>query len=154
MALLNNLFDILRGWPKEGAIDETFPAKVSGGTPVVLPPGTVVAVQTDGSVDKATTGDLTAVAPQAVWVVIESNQDFSGSFLSKVVCLRANAKFRLDPANLGTGPFTVGTLLTFDTGKWKPAAAKDQIIAEVLVDNTAVDGTIQVYYSGGMGIMK
>jgi hypothetical protein len=154
MALLNNLFDILRGWPHEGAIEDTFLAKVTGGTPVALPPGTVVEVQSDGSVDKATTGDLTAVDPAPVWVVIESNQDFSGTFLGKVVCLRANAEFRLDPSNLAVGSYPPGTLLSFSAGKWQPAAIKNQVIGEVLQDNTAVDGTIRVYYSGGMAAKK
>lgn len=154
MALLNNLFDILRGWPREGAIDETFSAHVSAGTAVSLPPGTVVAVQSDGTVDKATTPDATAADAVETWVVVESNQDFSGSFLGKVVCLKENAMFRLDPANIAAGSYTPGTLLSFNAGQWKVAAAKDQVIGQVLVDNTAVDGTIRVMYTGGRAAKK
>jgi hypothetical protein len=150
MALLNNLFDILRGWPREGAIDETFPAHVVSGSPVVLAPGTVVTMQSDGSVDKATTPALGSADAIPVWVVIESNQDFSGQFLASVVCLRSNAKFRLDPSNFVAGSYAVGTLLSFNGGQWKVAASGDQVIGEVMLDNRAVDGTLQVLYTGGM----
>lgn len=149
MALLNNLFDILRGWPREGAIDETFACHVTGGVPVVLPPGSVVTQQLDGSVDKATTpgGGADSIP---TWVVVESNQDFSGQFLAKVVCLRSNAKFRLDPSNFAAGAYVVGSLLSFNLGQWKLAASGDQVIGEVMLDNRAVDGTLQVLYTGGV----
>jgi len=147
--LLNNKFDVLRGWPREGAIDETFGAKVSGGVPVQLAPGMVVEVQSDGSVDKASTPNLSSADAKATWVVVESNDDFSGRFLAKVVCIRKNAVLRLDPANLNTGTYTPGTKLTFAVGKWSVAAANDQIIAEVMKDDSAIDGTIVVYYDGG-----
>jgi hypothetical protein len=85
----------------------------------------------------------------ATWVVIEGNDDFSGLFLQKAVCLRSNAMFRLDPANFNAGTYTPGVKLTFSTGKWQPAVTGNQIIGEVIEDSTAVDGTIVVYYSGG-----
>jgi hypothetical protein len=39
--------------------------------------------------------------------------------------------------------------LSFNAGKWKPAAITEQVIGEVIKDDTAVDGTIVVYYDGG-----
>lgn len=147
--LLNNKFDVLRGWPREGAIDETFAAKVTAGVPVQLAPGTVVEVQSDGSVDKATTPNMSSADGKATWVVVETNDDFSGKFLAKVVCLRKNAMLRLDPANLNAGTYTPGTKVTFNTGKWAVAAANDQIIGEVIKDDSAIDGTVVVYYDGG-----
>ncbi len=135
--LLNSKFDILRGYPKEGAIDETFPIHVTSGTfdSVVL--GMVVKLNTDGTVNAATTPDRSAV------------EAISGAFLQKAVCLRANAVFRLDPSNFNAGSYTPTTRLTFSAGKWQPAVTNNQIIGEVLEDNTATDGTIVVYYSGG-----
>ena len=150
MALLNNLFDILRGWPREGAIDETFPVHQTAGAYDVLPPGTVVVLQPDGTAAKATSPALGGADALPTWVVIESNQDFSGQFLQKVVCLRANAMFRLDPSNFAAGAYVVGSLLSYNLGQWTLAVSGNQVIGEVLLDNRAVDGTMKVYYSGGM----
>lgn len=149
MALLNNKFDILRGWPREGAIDSSFLAKLSSGTPVSLPPGAVVEVQSDGTVDVTTTPNMSSADAKATWVVVESNQDFSGTFVKKVVCLRKNAVLRLDPSNMVAGSYTPGTKLSYTAGQFKVAAANDQIIAEVLEDNSAIDGTVVIYYDGG-----
>jgi hypothetical protein len=150
MALLNNKFDILRGWPSSGAFDVTFPAHVTSGVADTLPPGSVVSVQSDGSVALASTPDLTAADALPVWVVIEGNTDFSGTFLGKVVCLRGNAVFRLDASNFAAGVYAVGTLLSFDSGQFKVAATKEQVIGEVLKNDISVDGTLQVFFSGGM----
>jgi len=150
MALLNNKFDVLRGWPREGALDESFVAKVTAGVPVTLPPGTVVhQLSADGSVDVATTPNVSIADPLPVWVVVESNADFSGKFVGKVVCLRANAMFKLDPANYSAGVYNPGVLVSFSAGVWKVAAANDQVIGEVIRNDAATDGTITVYYDGG-----
>jgi hypothetical protein len=148
---LNGLFDVLRGWPREGAIDETFPAHVTGGTVDTIVPGMVVTVGTDGAVIAADTPDRTAADGIPTWVVVEGTDDFSGEFLSKAVCLRSNAMFRLDPANFIAGTYAVGTPLSFDSGKWQEAAIKEQIIGEVIRDDRAIDDTIVVMYTGGSG---
>lgn len=147
--LLNSKFDILRGFPKEGAIDSTYPIHVSGGVYDAIVLGEVVKVGTDGAVTAATTPNRSTTEGVATWVVIEGNSDFSGTFLEKAVCLRSNAVLRLDPANFNAGTYTPGVKLTFSAGKWQPATTNDQIIGEVLADNTATDGTIDVYYTGG-----
>lgn len=147
--LLNSKFDILRGYPKEGAIDETFPIHVSGGVFDSIVLGMVIKMNTDGTVSAATTPNRSTTEAVATWVVVDGNDDFSGLFLEKAVCLRSNAMFRLDPSNFNSGTYTPTTKLTFDTGKWKPATTNDQIIGEVIEDNTATDGTIVVYYTGG-----
>lgn len=148
---LNNKFDVLRGWPREGALDETFPIhETVAGTPDSLVPGMVCEVDaTSGGLKASTTPDRTTTDAKATWVIVEANDDFSSQFVEKAVALRSNAMFRLDPANLAAGTYTRGIKLTFDAGKWKPAAAKDQVIGEVITDDTAVDGTIVVYYDGG-----
>ncbi len=147
--ILDSLFDILRGFPNEGAIAEVFPIHKTGPSYDSIGLGMVVAVQSDGSVAIASTPDRSTTDAVPVWVVIEGNSDFSGTFLEKAVCLRSNAQFRLDPANLNAGSYTPGTALTFSSGKWQPAATHDQVIGHVLVDNTATDGSIVVQYTGG-----
>ena len=148
--ILNSKFDVLRGWPREGAIDETFVINQTvPGTPDALPLGTVVRVTATGTAVAATTPDRTSANGVATWVVVAGNDDFSSQFVDKVVALRANAQFKLDPSNLNAGTYTPGTKLTFNAGKWQPAVATNQVIGEVLVDSTATDGTVTVFYTGG-----
>jgi hypothetical protein len=148
--ILNSKFDVLRGWPREGAIDESFVINQTvPGTPDLLPLGTVVRVTATGTAAAATTPDRTTTNAVATWVVVAGNDDFSSQFVNKVVGLRANAMFKLDPANLNAGTYTPGTKLTFSAGKWQPAVATNQVVAEVLADNTATDGTVTVFYTGG-----
>jgi hypothetical protein len=147
---LNSKFDILRGFPREGAIDESFGIhQTTPGTDDALPAGMVVFVGTDGKAVAATTVNRTTTNATKTWVVIEGNDDFSSQFVSKVVCLRGNAMLRLDPSNFNAGVFTPGTPLTFSAGKWQVAIATNQVIGFVLQDNTATDGTLVVMYDGG-----
>lgn len=148
---LNNKFDVLRGWPREGALDETFPIhQTVAGTDDALVPGMVCTVDaTSGGLKATTTPNRTSADAVATWIIVEANDDFSSQFVKKAVGLRANAMFRLDPANLAAGTYTRGVKLSFNAGKWKPAAITEQIIGEVIKDDTAVDGTIVVYYDGG-----
>lgn len=147
--LLNTLFDVLRGWPREGAIDETFPIhQTTPGTPDVLHAGMVVAVQSDGSVALATTPNRSSANGVATWVVVTDSTDFDASFVGSVTCLRANAEFKLDPTNFVAGSYTIGEKLTFTSGQWTAATTNNQIIGEVLANNSATDGTLVVYYSG------
>lgn len=145
MALLSKLFDVLRGWPKEGAIDETFAIKLSSGVPVSIPQGSVVQLQSaDGSVDLAVTP--TTVTP--VMVAVESNDDFSSKFVKKAVCLRGNCVLKLDPANYVSGSYSPGTLLTYETATGKFTAVSGShahIIGEVWSVNSA-DSTMVVYF--------
>lgn len=147
--LLNSKFDILRGYPNGGAIDETFPIHSSSGVFDSIVLGMVVKIGTDGAVVAASTPDRSTVEGIATWVVVDGNDDFSGLFLEKAVCLRSNAVFRLDPSNFNAGVYTTGVKLTFSSGKWQPAVTNNQIIGEVIEDNTATDGTIVVMYVGG-----
>jgi hypothetical protein len=148
--LLNSKFDVLRGWPREGAIDEVFPINQTvPGTDDLLPLGMVFFVNTTGKAEAATTPNRAAANAVATWVVVAGNDDYSSQFTHKVVGLRSNAEFKLDPSNFNAGVYTPGVKLTFSAGKWQVAVATNQIIGEVLQDNTATDGTIVVMYTGG-----
>ncbi len=148
--ILDSKFDVLRGWPQQGALDESFTIhQTVSGTDDALPSGTVIKVGTDGKAVAATTPNRSTTEGAATWVVVAGNDDLSSQFVHKVVGLRANAMFRLDPANFNAGTYTPGAKLTFSAGKWQVATTNDQIIGEVIADNTATDGTIDVYYTGG-----
>jgi hypothetical protein len=150
--ILNSKFDVLRGWPREGAIDESY--LINQTVPNVddaLPLGTVFFVNATGKA-QATGASPNRTTTNAVstWVVVAGNDDFSSQFVHKVVGLRSNAELKLDPSNFNAGTYTPGVKLTFAAGgKWQPAVATNQIIGEVLQDNTATDGTIVVMYTGG-----
>jgi hypothetical protein len=149
MTRLNSKFDVLRGFPNEGAIGESFGIhQTTPGIDDLLPAGMVIKVGTDTKAVAATTPTRNNTNAVKTWVVIEGNDDFSGQFVSKVVCVRSNAMLRLDPANFNAGSYTPGTALTFSSGKWQPAVTNDQVIGSVLADNTATDGTIVVMYDG------
>ena len=68
MSVLNSLFDVVRGWPNENAIDETAPQSPAIGAGVPLVEGDVVDLQSDGtwnrasSVDYAAAGSVAALA--------------------------------------------------------------------------------------------
>lgn len=148
--ILNSKFDVLRGWPREGAIDESFPINQTvPGTPDALPQGAIVRVNSAGAVVAATTPNRASANPVATWVVVAGNDDYSAQYVNKVTALRSNAVFKLDPSNFNAGTYTPGVKLTFSAGKWQVAIATNQIIGEVLADNTATDGTITVFYTGG-----
>jgi len=146
--ILNSKFDVLRGWPKAGAIDDTFPVRVVAGVPVTLAAGTVVTPQIDGSIDRATS-PAAATDPIPVWVVVEGNDDFSGRFLGKAVCVRSNVELRLDPANFVAGAYVPGSPLSFVNGQFVLATSGQQVIAEVLENDVATDGTLKIFYDGG-----
>lgn len=150
MAILNKKFDVLRGWPNEGAIDEVWPVRIVSGNPVSLPLGTIVVPQADGSVDAGTTGNVSTTAPQQVWLVVDGNDDYSATFVGKVNCIKGNAVVRLDPANFVAGTYNVNTPLSFNAGKFKPAATNEQVIGHVMTDDRNLDGTLRIFYSGGI----
>lgn len=150
--ILEHKFDVLRGWPQEGAIDETFPInQTTPGTDDSLPIGTIVEIDaTSGGAKASTTPNRTSADAKDVYVVVAGNDDFSSQFVHKIVGLRSNAEFRLDYArNCVAGSFTRGSKLSFSAGKWKVAAINEQIIGHVLVDNSATSGTVDVHYTGG-----
>lgn len=154
--LLNSKFDVLRGWPKEGALDETFPVYSPGGVPVALPAGSVIYVRSDGYANLASSAANVSkggTAPTPTWVVVEGNDDFSGQFTNKVVAIRANAMLRLDPANFDADSYPPGTPLTFTSGLFYVCTTNKQVIGEAIRDDQSVDGTIVVYYSGGIAAL-
>jgi len=160
MALLNAnaKFDMLRGWPREGAIDEAFKARVQSGTPDTLPAGTVVFLNTDGAVqraDRAVDGALTGTKYKSLWLVITGNEtgDYDGMVTGKVTCLRGNCMVRLAPANYKAGQtYTIGMPLTYgtggDAGLFVPAASGQPVIGEVIRNDITIDSTLVIMYMG------
>jgi hypothetical protein len=146
--ILNSKFDVQRGWPRMGAIDETFKVRFVAGAPVILPAGTVVSQQLDGTVDRATS-PLPTADPDEVWVVVSGNDDFDGRFLDSVVCARSNIEARLDPSNFVPGAYVPKSLLSFANGQFVLATSGQQVIGSVISNDIATDTTIRIFYDGG-----
>lgn len=144
MAILTSKFDVLRGWPKEGAIDETFPVYSPLGVPAAIPSGSVIYLRTDGTVDLATV----AGNPAPVFLVVEGNDDLSGKYLNKVVALRGNCV--VQTSNFTAGSWAVNSMVTFDGGEFRIAASGEQVVGEVWKDDRATNGTLTVYFHGGL----
>lgn len=146
MALLTKKFDVLYGWPKEGAIDYSF--KVAGSA--TRASGDVVMLDTAGEIVVAATN--TTAKP--VFVVVEGNDDFSGSYVDKAVCLRSNCVVRVENYVTAGAPgtFDEGTLVTYEnsTGKWAAAQTGEQVIGEVWKDERTANGTLVIYFHGGL----
>lgn len=147
MSILNDKFDVLRGWDINGDanVAPSLPPYVSGGTPVTLAPGNIVYLRSDGSVDVATTGDVTTEANiLRVYIVVEGNTvDYSAAYVGKVVCLRGPMTVKTTKFN-GAGTFVVGSKVSFSAGLLTDYAATNQIAGYVLANNVSVDGTITV----------
>jgi hypothetical protein len=151
MASLNDKFDVLRGWEPGGdaGVDQSLPPVKVSNVPVTLLPGYIVALNSSGEVNVATTAaDVTlgTAQPQRVYVVVEGNgADYSTVFTEKVVCLRGKLTVKTDklgasqsfPVN-GKVSFSAGLLV--DAG----ATATTQVIGTVLANNVSANGTITV----------
>jgi hypothetical protein len=125
----------------------------SEGTPVAgtIPAGAVVTMDTTtGEALLATTGDVVASRLNAkmVFVTIDGNKDFSGSFVQKLTVLHGGFTMLTDQYDAGA--YTPGKLVSFNAGKIKLAGATDQIIGAVgPAGLDAVNGVLQVIVPQG-----
>lgn len=151
MANLNDKFDVLRGWEPGGdaSIDQSFPPVKVGSVPTTLLPGYIVALDSNGEVDVATSAaDVTlgTANPTQVYIVLEGNGvDTSPQFVEKVVCLRGKLTVKTDKL-AAAQTFAVGGGVTFDSGLLEDhgATATTQQIGTVIENNVSTDGTIIV----------
>lgn len=124
----------------------------SEGTPIagVIPAGAIVTMNGTGEAVLATTADVVASRLNAkmVFVTIDGNKDFSGSFVQKLTVLHGGFTMLTDQYDAGA--YTPGTLVSFNVGKIKIAGATDQIIGVVgPAGLDAVNGVLQVIVPQG-----
>ena len=134
----------------------------SEGTPIagVIPAGAIVKMDpADGTAILATTGDVstdTAIKAQnrvMVFVAIDGNKDFSGSFVQKLTVL--NGGFTMLTDQYDAGAYAPGKQVSFNVGKIKLADAdgSDQIIGVVgPAGLDAVNGVLEVIVPQGGGL--
>jgi hypothetical protein len=131
----------------------------SEGTPVagVIPAGAIVTMNGSGEAVLATTGDVAndGVAKklnmQMVFVAIDGNKDFSGSFVQKLTVL--NGGFTMKTDQYDAGGYQPGNLVTFNAGKIKLADAGGQQVIGVVGPSglDAVNGILEVIVPQGIG---
>jgi hypothetical protein len=112
-------------------------------------------MDTDGTAILATTGDVTTrLNAKMVFVTIDGNKDFSGSFVQKLTVLHGGFTMSTDQYDLASGALNVpGTLVTFKSGKVHAAGATDQFLGVVgPAGLDAVNGVLQVIVPQGNGI--
>jgi hypothetical protein len=126
------------------------------GTPIAgtIAPGAVVTMDiATGEALLATTGDVVASRLNAkmVFVTIDGNKDFTGSFVQKLTVL--NGGFTMLTDQYDAGAYTPGKLVSFNAGKIKLAGATDQFIGVVgPAGLDAVNGVLEVIVPQGSGI--
>jgi hypothetical protein len=125
----------------------------SEGTPLAgtIPAGAIVTQDTDGTAILATTGDVAAARLNAkmVFVAIDGNKDFSGSFVQKLTVLQGGFTMLTD--QYAAGAYGPGKPVSFAAGKITLAGATDQFIGVVgPAGLDSVNGVLQVIVPQGL----
>lgn len=117
-------FEVLRGWPQDGALDRIEPIK-TGDT---LKNGDVVTKHTDGTVTL-----VGATASNKVGVVIQGNGDSaSASGVGKALVLWGNYIARVASTAYAAGAYAPGSNVTGKSGKFALDAGSDPVVGVVL----------------------
>lgn len=133
-------FDVVRGWPFGGAIEDSYGVTASE----TLKEGRIVTLASTGLLTGtlAAPPDLTVAIPAQVFMVIQGNDQYDGKFVRKAVVLRGN--FTVKTEKYVSTNLVVGSPLTWDEtdgdgeGYLILAAAKEQVIGYVeSIDATA-----------------
>lgn len=155
MSMLNSKFDIvsvdnpvaLASLAQVLPVDSP-PALGLNGTPQpgTIPPGAIVVMNSSG---KAVLGTA-AADPQLVFVTVDGNMDFSGSFVQKLTCLHGGVTIKTD--QFLAGAYQPGLAVSFSAGKIKLKVAGEQIIGFVGPGGlNSVDGVLEVILPQGAG---
>ncbi len=147
MSVLASKFDVTRGYP-HGALEEDFDVKKSGSTYESIPGGHLVVAEADASgvpvVSAGTTPNTSTADLAQVWLVVEGNDDFSGSYVKKVHCCKVGSGLTWETDQYAAGTYVVGTPLTFDSGKLKVKGTNDQLIGHVVQNEVTARGVLRV----------
>lgn len=127
MTILNSKFDIVnREHPiAPSALVQVFDVKNPGtidanGTmqPGVIEPGHIVAYDSTGKADLASSPDLSAAEPVLLWVAVDGDTDFSGRFVRRVTAMAGGITVKTDKYAAGT--YTPGAPLKVVSGEFSP----------------------------------
>jgi hypothetical protein len=132
------LFDVVRGWPHGGAVDESFPVA----TGVTVKEGELVILDSTGAVTHAASVPTEAdpAAPLKLYLVIQGNDQWDAQFVGKVVVLRGDVT--IETEKFVAGAYTPGELVTISV-----AAGSEGYIAQRTVANEQIVGVVEAYDS-------
>lgn len=117
-------FEVIRGWPQDGALDRVEPIK----TGVAVKNGDFVEKQADGTVALTS-----ATATGKAGVVIQGNGDSSSAATTgKALVLWSNYIARASSSVYAAGSYAPGADLTVISGKLALAGSTDPVIGSVL----------------------
>ena len=130
-------FDILRGWPKGGAVEKELIPKAG----VELVEGDLVEMLTDGTVDKVT---LASGDDKVVFCIVEGNKEcdsYSGHYLGK--CVGIAGDYEVISTKFAAGAYTPGVNVTVIAGQWDLITAGEPVMGMVTAYDS-VAGTLTV----------
>lgn len=145
MSILTSNFDIITHDPPESAkaglamVLSVYgaPAPGAGGTPTAgsIPAGSIIVMNANGLAILADNDDATTHAPKLMFVTIDGDQDYDGSFVHKITCVQGGIEI-LTPQYLSAA-YSPGAMLTCGhtggacVGKFRAAAGGEQIYGVV-----------------------
>lgn len=143
MSILTSNFDIITHDPPESAkaglamVLSVYgaPAPGAGGTPTAgsIPAGSIIVMNSNGLAILADNDDATTHAPKLMFVTIDGDQDYDGSFVHKITCVQGGIEI-LTPQYVSAA-YSPGAMLscgqasggTSTIGKFRAAAGGEQI---------------------------
>lgn len=111
-------FQIVRGWPSAGALDDALVPATAGGVAA----GDVVMLDSNG---KAVKADLASGSTNAVYFAIDTD-----SLGGKIVALKSG--FIVETDSLEAGTYNVNDVVTAKAGKFAPISTGEKPVAKVL----------------------
>lgn len=146
MSILTSNFDIITHDPPENAkaglamVLSVYgaPAPGAGGTPTAgsIPAGSIIVMNANGLAILADNDDATTHAPKLMFVTIDGDQDYDGSFVHKITCVQGGIEI-LTPQYV-TASYAPGAMLTCgqasgtaSVGKFRAATTGEQIYGVV-----------------------
>jgi len=147
MSILTSNFDIITHDPPESAkaglamVLSVYgaPAPGAGGTPTAgsIPAGSIIVMNGSGLAILADNDDATTHAPKLMFVTIDGDQDYDGSFVHKITCVQGGIEI-LTPQYVSAA-YSPGAMLTCGQasggtstiGKFRAVAGGEQIYGVV-----------------------
>lgn len=168
MTLLNSKFDIVTNDPHPnaraglmlvldvaGAAGSPYGAGSVGGTPIpgTIGPGTIVVMDANGEAVPADNDNALTDAPSLLFIVVDGNIDYDGSFTNKLTCIHGGLEVVTEAFAADT--YAPGDKLTCsnagDAGKLRKAASGEQIYGIVgPAGLNTVDNTLNVFIPQGI----
>ena len=164
MSLLNSKFDItsvdnpmaLAALAQVLAVDSPAALGING-TPTAgtIEPGAIVCMNASGKAVLATTPTVSAANPKLVFVTLDGDVDYSGSFVQKLTVLHGG--FTMVTDQFEAGSYSPGDAVTFNGGKIAVKVFGDhkQIIGFVgPAGKNVTDATLEVIVPQGAGLTE